>query len=170
MILIYKYWNSTNCSIIRNISNKGENKVEEKLVAEYIGKDAENIMGENMNWSSAIAGQAIGPIWFFYRKAYLLGFAFLVISYLVGMLASAMELEEASYIMFIIYLAATNKVYLWDVRRKVKKIMSDSYMSEEQMLELARKKGGTSALAAIIYGVAFLALIALIIFSFFSLY
>ena len=46
---------------------------------------------------------------------------FLVITYIVGSIATAIELEEASYIMFVIYLLATNKTYTWHVRNKVNK-------------------------------------------------
>ena len=33
--------------------------MEEKLIAEYIGKDAYKIMDEKVNWTAAIIGQAI---------------------------------------------------------------------------------------------------------------
>lgn len=112
------------------------------------------------NCIAAILGQAIGPIWFFFRKSYLLGFAFLVVTYIVGSIASAIELKQVSCIMFFIYLFTANKLYLWDVRRKVNKILSTSNMSEEQLVATVRKKGGTSTIAAVIYVVAFIAFIA----------
>lgn len=67
----------------------------------------------------------------FFRKSYLLGFAFLIVTYIVGSIASAINLDKASYIMFFIYLCTANKLYLWDVRRKVKKIVLAGYESEE---------------------------------------
>ena len=135
--------------------------MEERLVSEYIGKDADKFMEGKTNWTAAILGQAIGPVWFFFRKSYLLGFAFLVVTYIVGAIASAINLDEASYIMFFIYLFTANKLYLWDVRRKVNKMMSSGYISEEQLISTVREKGGTSTVAAVIYVVAFIAFIAI---------
>lgn len=135
--------------------------MEDRLVSEYIGKDADKFMEGKINWLAAILGQAIGPVWFFFRKSYLLGFAFLVVTYIVGVIASAINFKQASYIMFFIYLFAANKLYLWDVRRKVNKIMSSGDMSEEQLISTVREKGGTSTVAAVIYVVAFIAFIAI---------
>ena len=142
--------------------------MEERLVSEYIGKDADKFMDGKTNWKAAILGQAIGPVWFFFRKAYLLGFAFLVVTYIVGSIASAMELQEASYIMFFIYLFTANKLYLWDVRRKVNKIASSEYASDDELISAVRKKGGTSVAAAVIYVVAFIAFIAFYVTVIFS--
>lgn len=142
--------------------------MEERLVSEYIGKDADKFMEGKTNWTAAILGQAIGPVWFFFRKSYLLGFAFLVVTYIVGSIASAINLDEASYIMFFIYLFTANKLYLWDVRRKVNKIMSSGYASEEQLISTVREKGGTSTVAAVIYVVAFIAFIAIYFVAIYS--
>ena len=142
--------------------------MEERLVSEYIGKDADKFMEGKTNWTAAILGQAIGPVWFFFRKSYLLGFAFLVVTYIVGAIASAINLDEASYIMFFIYLFTANKLYLWDVRRKVNKMMSSGYMSEEQLISTIREKGGTSTVAAVIYVVAFIAFIAIYFVAIYS--
>ena len=60
--------------------------MEERLVSEYIGKDADKFMEGKTNWIAAILGQAIGPVWFFFRKSYLLGFAFFVVTYILGFL------------------------------------------------------------------------------------
>ena len=131
--------------------------MEEKLVSEYIGKDADKFMEGKSNWTAAVLGQAIGPVWFFFRKSYFLGFVFLVITYIVGLIASKMGIKEASYIMFFIYLFSANKLYLWDVKRKVNKIMSLGYRSEEQLISIVRTSGGTSVVAAVIYVVALIA-------------
>lgn len=139
--------------------------MEERLVAEYIGKGADEIMNSKTNWVAAILGQGIGPIWFFYRKSYLVGFLFLIITILLGRIASALNIEKAYYIMSIIYLLTANKLYLWDVRRKVRKILAkgDMNMSEDELIECARKKGGTSVLAAVIYVLLFIAFMILYI-------
>ena len=51
--------------------------MEEKLVDEYIGEGAETFKTSKFNWVAAVLGQAIGPIWFFYRKAHLVGVLFI---------------------------------------------------------------------------------------------
>lgn len=127
--------------------------MEDILIKEYIGKNADKIIDEKYNWLAAILGQAFGPVWFFYRKSYLLGFAFILISLVIGIIAVAIKIEEASYVMFVIYLFSANKLYLWDVRRKINKICKRSYLSEEELIEKVREKGGTSIVAAIIYSV-----------------
>lgn len=123
---------------------------------------------EKTNWTAAILGQAIGPICFFPWKSYLLGFAFSVITYIVGAIASAINLNEASYIMFFIYLFTANKLYLWDVRRKVNKMMAAGYTSEEQLISIVREKGGTSTVAAVICVIAFIAFIAIYFVTIYS--
>ncbi len=137
--------------------------MEEKLMSEYIGKDAERYMNTNINWSAALLGQSIGPVWFFYRKSYLLGFAFIIITLIVGRIASALEINKAYYIMFFIYLFSANKLYLWDVRRKVNKILeANGNMPQEQLVNIAREKGGTNGIAAAIYIIAIIAVIAIL--------
>ena len=134
--------------------------MEEKLVSEYIWKDAEKFIGTNVNWSAGILGQAFGPVWFFYRKSYLIGVLFIIITFIVGNIASSLEIKEASYIMFFIYLFTANKLYVWDVKRKVNKIISTrTDMSEEEIISYVREKGGTSTLAAVIYSIVLIAII-----------
>ena len=138
-------------------------------MAEYIGKDAERYMNTNTNWAAALLGQSIGPVWFFYRKSYLLGFAFIIITLIVGRIASALGINKAYYIMFFIYLFSANKLYLWDVRRKVNKILeTNGNMPQEQLVEIAREKGGTNGVAAAIYVIAIVALIAILYAMIFS--
>lgn len=143
--------------------------MEERLVSEYIGKDADKFIEGKTNWIAAILGQFIGPVWFFYRKSYLLGLIFLIVTYIVGAIASAINLKEASYIMFFVYLFTANKLYLWDVRRKVNKIISSRDTSEEELISIVREKGGTSTVAAVIYVAVVIVCIAAIMFSIYYL-
>lgn len=135
----------------------------EKLIQEYIGKDAQKYMNSNTNFIAAVLGQTIGPVWFFYRKSYLLGFAFIIITLILGRISSALNMKEAYSIMFLIYLFSANKLYLWDVRRKVNKIaQTNENMSQEELVDIVRQKGGTNALAATIYVIIVVALIAVL--------
>lgn len=139
--------------------------MEEKLVLEYIGKDVNKFTDAKVNVVAAVLGQALGPVWFFYRKAYLLGFAFLIATDIIGRMLVTLGITEGSIIMFFIYLVTANKLYLWDARRKVKKIESSMQVSEEELVDIVRKKGGTSITAAVIYVVAMFAFLALMIFG-----
>lgn len=143
--------------------------MEERLMSEYIGKDAERYMNTNTNWVAALLGQSIGPVWFFYRKSYLLGFAFIIITLIVGRIASAVGINQAYYIMFFIYLFSANKLYIWDVRRKVNKILeTNRNMSDDQLVNLVREKGGTNGIAAAIYVIAIVAFIVILYAMIFS--
>jgi hypothetical protein len=143
--------------------------MEERLVSEYIGNDADKFENANINWTAAILGQSIGPVWFFYRKSYLLGFGFIILTLIVGQIASALGISEAYYIMFFIYLFSANKLYLWDVRRKVNKILeTNRNMSDDQLISLVREKGGTNGIAAAIYVIALIAIVVILYAMIFS--
>lgn len=152
--------------------NKGEKQMEEKLVLEYIGKNADKIVNKKLNWPAAILSIFLGPIWFFYRKSYLLGVILLCGSIVLLEITKDLGIKFAyPIISFFIYLFTANKLYLWDVKRKVRKIMlSSNNLSEEQLsscgekedeanmgpihiaekpiISKTRKKGGTSLEAA----------------------
>ena len=133
--------------------------MEERLLEAYVGEKSEKIINDKYNWVAALVGQMIGPIWFFYRKAPILGFLFWGVTYIVGSMASAIEFEEGSYIMFIIYLLTANKLYLWDAKRKIYKIEANETLTDEEKIEAATKKGGVSPAAAVIYVLLFIAYI-----------
>ena len=141
--------------------------MEEKLVDEYIGEGAETFKTSKFNWVAAVLGQAIGPIWFFYRKAHLVGVLFILLTFVVGLLAGMLGIKQGYYIMALIYGFTANKCYLWDVRRKVQNIIN-TYpdYSEEQLAAIAREKGGKSVIAVIMYGLVFVGLIMCMIINF----
>ena len=73
--------------------------------------------------------------------------------------------------MFFIYLFTANKLYLWDVKRKINKIkLSNEFVSEDELVELVRKKGGTNIVAAIIYTVFIIATIILSVYIYWLAY
>lgn len=153
-----------------NESNAYEKNIEDKMIDEYIGQDAIVVKTKGVNWISAVIGQAIGPVWFFYKRAHLLGFFFIFVSFVIGNLASKINFEQASYVMFFIYLFVTNKLYLWDVKRKVRKIIEKNPMvSDTELLEIARQKGKESILAVIVYIVLFILYFFLIMMAYMTL-
>lgn len=67
--------------------------------------------------------------------------------------------------MFFIYLFTANKLYLWDVKRKINNIkLNNGTISEDEIAELVRKKGGTNIVGAIIYTVFIIATIILSVY------
>lgn len=141
--------------------------MEEKLVSEYIGENADKYMTSNTNWAAAILGEIMGPVWFFYRKSYLLGFAFIIFSLIVSQIAGALGIGKAYYIMFFVYLFSANKLYIWDVKRKVNKIIKANVdMSDDELVNLVKQKGGTNVAAAVIYVMIFILLCVLVIIGF----
>jgi hypothetical protein len=71
--------------------------------------------------------------------------------------------------MFFIYLFSANKLYLWDVRRKVNKILeTNRNMSDDQLISLVREKGGTNGIAAAIYVIALIAIVVILCAMIFS--
>lgn len=161
--------------------------MEEKLVLEYIGKNADKIVNKKLNWPAAILGAFLGPIWFFYRKSYLLGFILLYGSTVLFGITVDLGIKVAyPIISFFIYLFTANKLYLWDVKRKVRKMMlSSNNLSEEQLsscgeeeaeanmgpihvdekplISKVREKGGTSANAVGNY-ISFFIIVGIVIF------
>lgn len=137
---------------------------ENDFLSAYIGEDVTQYNPNNKNWKSAGLGQFIGPIWFFYRKSYLLGFGFIVLTFIIGYLSSSFKVLQAYYLMGFLYLLLTNPLYLWDVKRKVKKIRADNFSrSDSEIMEILERKGGRSKLAATIY-VIFLVLFIISLF------
>lgn len=71
--------------------------------------------------------------------------------------------------MFFIYLFCANKLYLWDVKRKVNKILARSEnLAEEQLVDYVRQKGGVSNLAVFIYIIVFIAFFILLLMTIYS--
>lgn len=161
--------------------------MEEKLVLEYIGKNADKIVNKKLNWPAAILSIFLGPIWFFYRKSYLLGVILLCGSIVLLEITKDLGIKFAyPIIRFFIYLFTANKLYLWDVKRKVRKMMlSSNNLSEEQLsscgekedeanmgpihvdekplISKVRKKGGTSANAVVNY-ISFFIIVGIVVF------
>ena len=134
-------------------TNVQKELTEDDLVKAYLGKDAEKLMSSNINWGAAILGQAIGPVWLFFRKAHLVGFLYLIVTIIVSKIANKLNIDEAYYIMSLIYLVTATPALLWDVRRKASKIMSNVGLTDEEKLQLAAKKGKPSWLAVVIYSI-----------------
>ena len=73
--------------------------------------------------------------------------------------------------MFIIYLYSATPLYLWSVKRKIKKILiNNPSATKEELLKLAKQKGGTNSAALITYIVLFFILAYILIIGAITLY
>lgn len=143
--------------------------LEDKLITAYIGENAEKIKNEKVNWYSAILGYFFGPVWFLYRKSYILAIETIVLIIGVPIVLTLFGAFGAHsnniltpiffsltynmrYILLVAYLVFSNKLYLMDVKRKVSKIVRKySYLGEDKLVEIVKQKGGTNIPAAVIY-------------------
>lgn len=149
-----------------------ENKeyTEEDFMSAYIGDDVKKYESIDTNWAAAALGEFIGPVWFFYRKAYLVGFLFMILTIIIAKIASSLNVEKAYYFMGLIYLFTANKAYLWDVRRKVNKIINNNpNFSDRQLIGLLKQKGGTSSVAATLYVVIVVGTVIMLYVTIFSM-
>ena len=174
--------------------------MEELLMREYIGKDVNEFLDpisdntnvvqdevitnveanqsqpkkkdKTVNVTAGILGAFFGPVWFFYRKSYLIGFGFFALTIIIGIIVPGGKSvgNALSTLMGFLYAFTANKLYLWDVRRKVNKIISkNQYLSNDELVAIARKKGGTSVVAVVMYSILLILYILAIIFLYFIL-
>ena len=108
----------------------------------------------------------LGPTWFFYRKDFA-GVAFYFISAIIFGAAVSALMPDSTTSMFGGLAAgwgfAAPQVYLWDARRKVRKIMKQ--YPHGQWLDRAAIAGGTSVAWGILGFVFMCALIAVAVFA-----
>lgn len=124
------------------------------LTRAYIGPNAEKICDERrrMNLAAGISGEFLGPVWFFYRKSYLVGFLAILLSVAIGYVCMKGGYGKAYYLMGMLYLFFANKIYLYDVRRKIERIKrKNEDKSFKELKEIVIKKGGTSPNSTIFY-------------------
>ena len=55
--------------------------LEERLLRTYVGDNSTKIINSNINIFAGLLGMTIGPVWFFYRKAWIPGLLYIALSY-----------------------------------------------------------------------------------------
>ncbi len=130
-----------------NINNEKNISLDDKLLFSYIGNNYDKIkMGKFNVWA-----------WFFnilyllYRKMYLPS---LIILFIMNLLSKFSYLFfNILIVVFIILLGFNfNKLYLAHAKKQIRKIkVKNSNLSENNLIEIAGKKGGTSYLGIIIF-------------------
>lgn len=144
--------------------------MENRLIRAYIGNNATRIMNNSINWHAGLLAMFVGPVWFFYRKAWLVGIIYIFIAYALSRF-EFFNIESISIILGSITIFCANKLYIWDVKNKVSKIIKEnSGINEENLIEIVKEKGGISIGLVIIYSISLFMLLTSIIISYISQY
>lgn len=113
---------------------------DEKFVEEYIGTSYDSFRNSSFNPGAFF----LGPIYLFYRKMYLYAIIFILISMFIS---ACIPVVLNIILGFII-----NGIYLEKARTDVRTIRrNNNGLSDEEILNLCKKKGGTTFVAPLIY-------------------
>ena len=146
---------------VTSISNDKEikdNSLEERCMKAYVGENKYDKFSGSFN----VFAFFLGPIYLLYRKMYLYTFLYFVIICVVSVLGIFANLILA----FVV-----NSLYLSKVKTDVRNIISTNKgKSDDEIIDICIKKGGTSFIAVIIYLAVSFAVIALIGWGIYELY
>lgn len=143
--------------IYNNYSN------DEALINAYIGKNADKLK----NGGFSVCTFFFGNIYVLYRKMWLLGIIWFLVSMIISMFLSSLS-SILTLVACIVFSTQFNKWYLKHVEEKVAKIKSENpNASHEQLLMLCTQKGGTTVIPIIVvvilyivlFGIVFLAIL-----------
>lgn len=138
---------------------KKEINDEEKYVEAYVGKNYNNFKTGTFN----VGAFFLGPIYLLYRKMYLYAFVFVIISII---LSFCIPIVANIVLAFVI-----NGLYLEMAREYVRNVKyTNKDISEEELLNRCRKRGGTTLGAPIIFSLVIVAFFTLLIIGLFFLF
>ena len=142
---------STNNGLV--LGNFDYDKYEEA----YVGEKYNTLKNKTFSWSAFF----LGPVYLAYRKMYMYAIIAIIAGLLVGVFIPIPLVVE------LLYGFMTIKLYFNDVHSKVSQLkLKNSELSEDQLLELCRKKGGVSLAGAILFFVAIVLFVVAIVFLF----
>jgi len=150
---------STNYNVFQDFNTFTNNYVniisDEQLIDAYIGKNAEQIKKGGFSiWSFLF-----GMFYVIYRKMWLLSTVGIVISLVANLFLPTF----ATYIVGAFGWAVAfqfNKWYLENAKENVEKIKNENFgVSQQNLIEICRKKGGTSIIAVVIAAICYLAFV-----------
>lgn len=129
---------------------------DEELIDAYIGKNSQKIKKKVFSFSTFF----FGVIYFFYRKMNKFASIWFLFNIVIGMLLNTFEngmlsliLTVVSSIPNIVFAFMFKKIYMNKVQKEVDLIKKmNEGKTKEELVEICKKKGGTSK-AAIIYGI-----------------
>ena len=129
-----------------------ENKFDNELLREFIGEKHEKIINTKNNIFAFGFGLLFGPIWFFYRKMYLIGLLIVIISFSLNRLLELVNLGYIVLVLPIIYYFIATPLYLLYSKEKIKKIkIKYDNKDNRELKNIVKKKGGTSYMAILFY-------------------
>lgn len=132
-------------NVIEERNSQGEN-FDEKLIKAYMGPKADKMYSSVKNGGFNICAFLFGILYFVYRKMYLIS----VITALISVIITNTIPKFGVYIGNIIGIMFC-PLYKWDITRKLRKIKRDNPdANEEQLLNIAKNKGGTSVIGVIL--------------------
>lgn len=129
------------------------NDFDKKLIKAYIGPNADKMYNEILNNKINIWGGLFGDIYFAYRKLYLLGivlFTLLVIgSYFAEISTFNVAVKVVANViilgLLIICSLGFPSIYKNNITKKLRRIKEENpNATEEELLMIAKQKGGTS--------------------------
>ena len=124
-----------------------ENDFSERFIKAYMGSKADQMYESVKNGGVNIWGVLFGIGYFAYRKMYFVS----VLIFIIGSIISSIVPSIGSYVGMMIGLMFC-PLYRWDITRKLRKIKRENPTANEaQLLEMAKNKGGTSLIGAVLF-------------------
>jgi len=143
---------------IKEINKDKTETFDKRYIKAYIGDKADVMYDSIKNGGVNIWALLFGIFYFAYRKMYLISIIIIILSGITSILAPSID----SYIGTIIGLMFC-PLYKWDITRKLRKIKKNNLnVTEEELISLAKNKGGTSIASAIIFLISFILIVVFI--------
>lgn len=131
---------------------------DKRYIKAYIGDKADAMYDSINNGGVNIWALLFGIFYFAYRKMYLVSVIILFLSSITSFLIPSIS----GYIGTIIGLMFC-PLYKWDITRKLRKIKKDNLnATEEELISLAKTKGGTSLVSAILFLISLILIVVFI--------
>lgn len=147
-----------NESISNNIKNKYYTQSDDILIREYMGRKADLFLVKDYSIGIFILLLLFGSPYLMYRKMYSLGIIWMIASLGISFIP-----EVGKYVgIFNLVIAVIasiffKELYLKQAQDEVDKIKgTNPAASSEELKAMARKKGGTNVIIAIVFGVMYL--------------
>jgi hypothetical protein len=113
------------------------------LIDAYIGKNADRLKNEGFSWNTLF----LGNFYVFYRKMWLLGFIWLICSFVALLFSNVNSIISygINLVVWIFISIQFKKLYLKHVKKQVEKIKTKNPgKTKEQLIMRCSQKGGTS--------------------------
>ena len=138
-----------------NQSNTIQIDEDQDLIDAYINKNIPQLKDRNFSLCTFF----FGFIYVLYRKMWLLGFAWLIIDLITSMFLSSLYVI-ISIIVKVIICIKFKDLYIKNVKEQVVKIKEENpNKTKEELINLCRKKGGTTIIPVVVIVIIFILII-----------